>query len=116
MVSEASEKTAQIGQPDSVQDVRLFLEAAKAIRRLIGERDALRSRVGILECELTFLRQQTTLTQDSYRRLASEFVTQFQLIDSAISNLFREPTAPAGTSPAEQSAEAAPPSHQRSLG
>jgi hypothetical protein len=98
--------TAEL-QPDPNQDVELLLASANAIQRLVAERDALRSRVEILERELTGLRQQTTLVHDSYRTLTTEFVTQFQLIDRAVNDLFREPSESAEASPAEQPAEAA---------
>jgi len=107
-MSEA-EKPVQIDRLDSVQEVeRMLLEAANAIQRLIAERDALRRRVDILETELARLREQTTLIHDSYRRLTTEFVTQLQLLDSGVSDLFREPTQSTGARPAEQqTAEAA---------
>jgi hypothetical protein len=35
------------------------------------------------------------LIHDSYRRLTNEFVTQFQLIDNAVSNFVRDPGKPA---------------------
>lgn len=37
------------------------------------------------------------MLHDSYRKLTTEFVTQFQLIDSAVSNFVREPGKPAVT-------------------
>jgi predicted nuclease with TOPRIM domain len=108
VMSEA-EKPAQIDRLDSIQDVeRLLLEAANAIQRLIAERDALRRRVDTLETELARLRERTTLIHDSYRRLATEFVTQLQLLDDEINDSFREPTQSTGGRPAEQQpAEAA---------
>jgi hypothetical protein len=106
-VSEAADTPAQI-QPDSVEDIeRLLLTSASAIQRVLAERDALRSRVDTLERELTLLRQQTTLIHHSYRSLTTEYITHFRLIDSAVSNLFREPAESAEASPAEQPAEAA---------
>ena len=91
-MSEASETPAQIDRLDSIQDVeRLLLGAAKAIQRLVAERDALRSRVDTLERELARLHHRTTLIHDSYRRLATEFVAQVQLLDSEVNNLSREP-------------------------
>jgi ABC-type transporter Mla subunit MlaD len=97
-MSEASETPAQIDRLDSIQDVeRLLLDAAKAIQRLVAERDALRSRVDTLERELARLHQ----IHDSYRRLATEFVAQLQLLDSEVNNLSREP--------AETMAEQQPP-------
>jgi chromosome segregation ATPase len=108
VMSEA-EKPAQIDRLDSIQDVeRLLLEAANAIQRLMAERDALRHRVDALESELAHLRERTTLIHGSYRRLATEFNTQLQLLDSEVNNLFREPTQSPGGRPAEQQgAEAA---------
>lgn len=73
-------------------DVELLLASSKAIQRLIAERMALREQVAILENELRSLRQQTTLVHDGYRKLTDEFVTQFKLLDSAVGNMFREPT------------------------
>jgi phage shock protein A len=107
-MSEA-EEPAGIDQLDAIQDVeRLLLEAANAIQRLIAERDALRRRVDTLESELARLRERTTLVHDSYRRLATEFVTQLQLLDSGGSDLLREPIQSTGVRPAEQqTAEAA---------
>ena len=102
VMSEA-EKPAQIDRLDSIQDVeRMLLEAANAIQRLIAERDALRHRVDALESELARLRERTTLIHDSYRRLATEFTTQLQLLDSGVNDLFREPTQSPGGRPAEQ--------------
>jgi len=102
-MSEAAEKPAQIDQLDSVQDIeRLLLASAGAIQRLVAERNALRSRVDVQERELTRLRHQTTLIHDSYRRLTTEFVTQFQLIDSAVSNFVGEPDEPLGPRLVEQ--------------
>jgi hypothetical protein len=92
-MSDAAEKlSARFGQLDSDQDIELLLlTGAGAIQRLITERNALRSRANALERELTRLRQHVTLIHDSYRRLTTEYVTQFQLIDSAVSNFIREP-------------------------
>ena len=71
-------KAAQIDE----QDVeRLILDAAGAARHLVAERDALRSRVDTLECEVILLRQRNTLIH-SYRRLATEFIAKVQLLDS----------------------------------
>jgi hypothetical protein len=101
-----AEKPVQIDQLDSVRDVeRLLLEAANAIQRLIAERDALRHRVDALESELAHLRERTTLIHDSYRRLATEFNTQLQLLDSGLSDLFREPAQSLGERSAEQQAK-----------
>ena len=104
VMNEAAEKpSAQIGQLDSDQDIELLLLAsAGAIQRLIAERNSLRSRADAQERELTRLRRHVTLFHDSYRRLTTEFVTQFQLIDSAVSNFVLEPTEPAGPPLVEQ--------------
>ena len=103
-MSDAAEKpTARFGQLDSNQDIELWLLAgAGAIQHLIAERNALRSRANALERELTRLRDQSTLVYDSYRRLTTEFVTQFQLIDSAVSNFVVEPDEPLGPRLVEQ--------------
>jgi len=107
VIGNESKNPIQGDQPESVQDiVRLLLSSASAIQRLVDERDALRSRVDTLERELTFLRHQTTSVLDSYRRLTTEFVNQFELIDSTISNLFGRPPQSAKVSRAEQSVDA----------
>jgi predicted nuclease with TOPRIM domain len=96
------------GQLDSIKDVeRLLLDAANAIQRLISERDTLRQRVDVLESELARLRERTSLVHDSYRRLATEFNTQLQLLDNGISDLFREPTQSSGARPEQQATGAA---------
>jgi hypothetical protein len=75
-----------------MQDVeRLLLEASTAIQRIISERDGLRSRVEALESETERLRQRISLVQDSYRRLTTEFVSQLQLLDTGVVELFGEP-------------------------
>jgi hypothetical protein len=110
MLSEESENPAQVDRQDSVQDiVRLLLNSASAIQRLVDERDALHRRVDALERELTLLRHQSASILNSYRRLTTEFVTQFELIDSTVSKLFGGPTRSARVSRAEQSVEEAPP-------
>jgi hypothetical protein len=106
-MSEAAEKPAH--RPISEQDIEVLLASANAIQRLIYERNALRTRVDTLERELARLGHQTKLIVNSYRRVATEYISQFQLIDSEVSNLFREPTESAEWSPAEQPAEAADP-------
>ena len=87
-------------------DVELLLASANAIQRLIAERMALRERVTILENELRSLRQQTTLFHDGYRKLTDEFVTQFKLIDNAVSNMIRGPVG-ADTEPAQPTPDSA---------
>ena len=107
-MSEAAEKPAH--RPISEQDIEVLLASANAIQRLIDERNALRSRVDTLERELARLGHQTRVIINNYRRLATEYISQFQLIDSEVSDLFREqPTESAEWSPAEQPAEAADP-------
>ena len=77
------------------QDIELVLLAsAGAIQRLIAERNTLRGRAEAQERELERLRRHVTLIHDSYRRLTTEFVTQFQLIDGAVSNFVHEPDKP----------------------
>ena len=116
VMSEA-EKPAQIDRLDSIQDVeRMLLEAANAIQRLIAERDALRHRVDALESELARLREQTTLIRDSYRRLATEFNTQLQLLDSGFNGLFQEPTQSPSEHAAEQKTAAAATSNSPPVG
>jgi hypothetical protein len=105
-MSEAAEKPAH--RPISDQDIEVLLASANAIQRLIDERNALRTRVDTLESELARLRHQTRLIVNNYRRLTTEYISQFQLIDSEVS-LFREPTESAKSSPADQPAEAADP-------
>ena len=102
--SEAAGKSgAEFRQHGSEQDIELVLLAsAGAIQRLIAERNTLRSRVEAQERELTRLQRHVTLIHDSYRRLTSEFVTQFQLIESAVSNFVRDPGKPTVTLAEEQ--------------
>ena len=107
-MSEAAEKPAH--RPISDQDIEVLLASANAIQRLIDERNTLRSRVDTLERELARLGHQTRLIVNNYRRLTTECISQFQLIDSEVSDLLREPpTESAESSPAEQPAEAADP-------
>jgi hypothetical protein len=107
----AENPDVEIGQPDPNQlapdtDVEILLLAvAGAIQRLVAERNTLRSRAAAQELELTRFRRQSTLIHESYRRLTSEFVTQFQLIDNAVSDFAREPTEPARAGPVEQKQE-----------
>ena len=105
-VDEAAEKPAQ-DQPDVNRDVELLLASASAIQRLVAERDALRTRVAVLEREFALLRK----AQDSYRTVTNEFVTQFQAIDRAVSNLFGEPSSSSQASPAKHTEAAPPASH-----
>lgn len=94
----AGKSSAEYRQHGSDQDIELVLLAsAGAIQRLIAERNALRNRVEAQEGELTRLQRHVALIHDSYRRLTSEFVTQFQLIDNAVSNFVRDPGKPTVT-------------------
>ena len=79
-MSEAAEKPAH--RPISEEDIEILLASANAIQRLINERNALRSRVVSLECELERLQHQAKLIVDNYRRLTTEYISQFQLIDN----------------------------------
>jgi hypothetical protein len=60
---------------------QLALAVVEAIKRLIAERNSLRSRLISREDELTRLREHVALIRDSYRRLANELVTQLELVD-----------------------------------
>jgi predicted nucleotide-binding protein len=100
--SEAAGQTPPQAAQHSEPDVELLLASANAIQRLVAERKALRDRVATLENELRSLRTQATVVHDSYRTLTEEFVTQFKLIDSAVSNLFREPAEAGSATPQEQ--------------
>jgi hypothetical protein len=101
MSDAARSPEAKIGSLESIQEVELMLlSGANAIQRLISERNALRSRADAQERELTRLRHHVTLIHDSYRRLTSEYVTQFQLLERAVGNFVRE-TRPGDTGQAE---------------
>ncbi len=78
-MSVVAEPPTQIGALNS-QDIELLLAASGAIDRLLAERNALCTRVETLEREL----HQTTLVHECYRKITTEFVTQFQLIDRAL--------------------------------
>ena len=96
------------GDPGAEREVeRLLLDAAGALQRLVAERDTLKARVEAQERELNRLQQHVSLFHDAYRRLTSEFITQSQVIDSAVSRfvganpqqnepLQREPEAGSG--------------------
>ena len=60
---------------------QLALAAIEAIKRLIAERNALRSLANTQERELIRLRDHLNLIRNSYRRLANELVTQLELVD-----------------------------------
>jgi len=99
MMGEAAEKSgAETGHQGPEREIeRILLASAGAIQRLIAERNALRNRAEAQERELAQLRRNVTLIHDSYRRLTTEFMNQFQLIDSAVRNFMREPGKPAVT-------------------
>jgi len=61
--------------------VQLALAAADAIQRLVADRKALRSRLSARDAELARLRQHVVLLRDNYRRLASELVSQLEIVD-----------------------------------
>jgi hypothetical protein len=106
-MSEAAETPAHIGELNS-QDIELLLATAGAIQRLVAERNALRSRVVTLKREL----HQTNLAHDCYRKITTEFIAQFQLIDRAVGDLFRAPIAgvrPTQQQPAEAEGANSPP-------
>jgi chromosome segregation ATPase len=73
---------------------RLALAAADAIKRLIAERNALRSVLTNQERELVRLRDHVTLIRNSYRRLANELITQLQLIDNIDGEVAEKPAGP----------------------
>jgi hypothetical protein len=73
---------------------QLVLAAAEAIKRLIAERNALRSRLISREREVTRLRDHVTLIRDSYRRLANELITQLELVDNFDSEVAQETDGP----------------------
>jgi hypothetical protein len=92
-MSDVSERPEpQIGRPSADQDSdRLILAAAEAIKKLVIDRRLLRDTVAAQERELARLRasnaelwRHVALIRDSYRRLAIEFFTQLQGIDSAV--------------------------------
>jgi hypothetical protein len=91
-------------------DVELLLASANAIQRLVAERKALLERIETLQNELGFLRQRTNLVRESYRKLTDEFVAQFKLIDTAVSNMFSEPAAAVTEQPSQQTFESDDPS------
>src|SRR5262249_1510038 len=63
------------------ETAKLALAAADAIKRLVADRAALRNRLTAREAELAHLRQHVDLIRDNYRRLASELVTQLEVVD-----------------------------------
>jgi hypothetical protein len=96
---------AEATEPSSAGIDRIacsLLVAAGAVQRLVAERNALRNRVAAQELELARFRRHSSLIHDSYRKLTTEFVSQFQLIDNAACNFVQgEPLAPADVSLAE---------------
>ena len=93
MSDPSEEAEPEFQQPNSDQEgERLVLAAAETIRNLVADRRSLRNKVAAQERELTRLRasnaelwRHVALIRDSYRRLATEFFTQLQRMDSAIS-------------------------------
>jgi hypothetical protein len=82
---DAETTSNEIKAADSDRDMeRLLLAVSGAIQRLFGERRALRDRVEAQEKELRRLRAHVSLIHDSYRRLTSEFVTQFRLMEDTV--------------------------------
>jgi hypothetical protein len=81
-----AEKSGLEIEPAELDDYieRLLLAAAGAVQRVFAERRALRDRVEAQEKELKRLQAHVSLIHDSYRRLTSEFVTQFQLMEDAV--------------------------------
>jgi hypothetical protein len=92
-MNETAETPAQIGELNPA-DIELLHATVGAIQRLLAERNALRARVDTLKREL----HQTTLVHQCYRKITTEFVTQFHLVERA----FREPIESAGARPAQQ--------------
>jgi uncharacterized membrane protein len=91
MSEAAQDRTeARAGREAEREMERLLLSSAQAIQRLIAERDALRAQVGLQQQELKRLQRHVALFHDTYRRLTSEFVSQFQLIDDALSGVVGE--------------------------
>ena len=98
-MSETAQKpNAQIHPHASDEDEHVALAAAMAIQRLIADRNALRNHAAAQERELTRLRRHIALIRDSYLRLTSEFVTQLQHIDNAVSSVVEGPAQPASSS------------------
>ena len=76
------------------ETVQLALAATEAIKRLIAERNALRSRLTSREHELTRLREHVALIRDSYRRLANELITQLKLVEGFDSEASQKTAGP----------------------
>jgi hypothetical protein len=92
-MSDSSEKPEpQFERPNFDQEgERLVLAAAEAIRNLVADRRSLRETVAAQERELIRLRasnaelwRHVALIRGNYRRLATEFFTQLQRMDSAV--------------------------------
>jgi hypothetical protein len=105
-MSEAAEKPGY--RPISDHDIEVLLASANAIKRLIDERNALRSRIDGLERELADLSNSTRLIVNNYRNLATKFLSQFQVMDSEVSSLFGRSESGEARVP-EQPADAADP-------
>jgi hypothetical protein len=85
----------EVDRPHSDEETeRLALAAVDAIKRLIAERNKLRSLVTGQERELIRLRDHVSLVRNSYRRLANELITQLQLIDNMEGEVAEKPTGP----------------------
>lgn len=95
---ESMSDTAPNAQPaplhSEAETEQIALAAVEAIKRLIAERKALRSRVTILEHELVRLRGHVTLIRDSYRKMAHELITQLRLVDQLDNEAARQPARP----------------------
>lgn len=106
MSNVAEKLSTEIEPADSDQDIELLLlAAAGAVQRLFAERTALRNRTAAQERELTRLRAQVGLIHDGYRRLTTEFVTQFQLMEEAVDDFVREPGQQAQMRASERDAQ-----------
>jgi hypothetical protein len=103
LMSEAFENASC--EIDLREDERLALAAAKAIQRLIAERNALREHAAAQNRELVRVYRQIKLIRDSYRRLTLEFVTQLQHIDRVVGDVFPDSSGAEGTNhPCDKSA------------
>jgi hypothetical protein len=90
-MSDAAEKLGpQIHSQVTDSDIESWaLSTAGAIQRFIAERNALREQVRIQERELSLLREHLSLIRDSYRRLATELVTQLEIIDNSVPKIIK---------------------------
>lgn len=88
-MSEAAHSTNRDHAHADADSEQLALAAIDAIKRLIAERNGLRSRITVLEHELVRLRDHSNLIRESYRKLANELITQLQLVDKFDSEIAR---------------------------